>query len=70
MAQARDAETLLACASDAIGNVARDAARVRSEWNAKMPARLMSEAAASAVALLRDFKANAETLAGVCAKSE
>ena len=64
MAQARDAETLLACASDAIGNVARDAARVRSEWNAKMPARLMSEAAASAVALLRDFKANAETLAG------
>ena len=63
MAQASDAETLLACASDAIGNVARDAERVRSEWNAKMPTRLMSEAAASAVVPLRDFKAKAETLA-------
>lgn len=36
---------------------------MRSEWKAKMPTQQMSEATASAVALLRDFKAKAQTLA-------
>jgi serine/threonine protein kinase len=45
-----------------MNNITNEVERVKSEWKAKIPTRQMNEATAAAVALLRDFKAKAQTL--------